>query len=63
VKSGTFSFFRLHPDSPAVPFDDFPADSQPYAVTRILPLRMKTLENLENPLVVLRVDAVAVVAD
>ena len=63
IESRALTGLRFHPDSASVAFDDFLANSQPYAITRILLLRMKVLEDFENPLVALRIDTDAVIAD
>src|SRR5918995_4801286 len=53
---------RLDPDAPAVALDHLLADGQADAGSRVLALVMQALEHHEDALVVLRLDADAVVA-
>src|SRR5215475_11531881 len=58
----TFPGLRRHPDTAAVAFDDFLAQRQPDASPGIFLARMQTLEDPENALEILRLDADAIVA-
>jgi hypothetical protein len=51
-----FSLFRLHPNSPSVPFHDLLAYGQPDPRSWILIHAMESLEDEKNPLCILRVD-------
>src|SRR5208283_1042016 len=61
-KSRALARLRFDPNAPAVAFDDLFADGQPNAGAGILLAGVQALENLENPLGILRLDADAVVA-
>src|SRR6267378_7332782 len=54
---------RADPDTPAVALRDFLADGEPDAGSRVLAHRMQALEEHEDALEVLRLDADAVVGD
>lgn len=63
VKSCSFSLLRFHPDAPAVAFNNALAHRQTYASTGILAASVQALENDENAIGILRIDANAVIAD
>src|SRR2546430_1702399 len=58
---GALARLRLDPDAAAVALDDLLADREPDPRARVLVLPVQPLENDEDPLEVLRVDADAVV--
>src|SRR5947209_2114816 len=62
VKAAPPARFRFGPDAPAVALDHLFADGQPDARTRVLLAVVQALEDQENALGVLRLDADAVVA-
>src|SRR4030095_1203504 len=53
---------RLHPDPPAMPLDDLLADRQTDAGSWVRTAVVQALEDDEDPLKILRLDADAVVA-
>src|SRR4051794_12391700 len=60
-KIGPVTQFGLDPNSSAIVFHDFFADSQPHPVTCVLSPRMEPLENLENQVFVFFGNANAIV--
>ena len=63
IKSAALADIRLDPNPTAMPRDDFAADRQADSRSRISVGSVQPLENLENPLLVFRIDADAVIAD
>ena len=63
VKRRSIPQLRLHPDSPAVPFDDLLADREAHPRPRVLLCRMQLLEDREDLIGVLHVYADAVISD
>ncbi len=59
----TLADLRLDPDATAVPLHDLLAYGQPDTGARIFILSMQSLEHLEQLVVILRIDADAVVLD
>src|SRR5687767_10700860 len=63
IERRSFSGGGLHPNNPAVSFDNLFADRQPNARAGVLIARVESLEQHENALEVLRVNADAIVRD
>jgi hypothetical protein len=62
MEGGTRSRFRLHPHAATVPLHDLLADCQANARAGIFLTAMQALENNEDPVKILLVDANAVIA-
>src|SRR5579884_798506 len=61
VEGASAALFRFHPDAPAVSFDHLLADGQPDPRAGVLLSAVQSLEDQEDAVGVLRVDADAVV--
>jgi len=61
IESGSFFRDGFNPDLSPVSFDDFFADCQPNAGSRILAARMQSLEDHKNTFRILRTDPDAVI--
>src|SRR5882762_2709627 len=62
MKRRPFSFLRLDPDSPAMPFDDLFADGKPDAGSGILVSSVQSLENDKDPVEILLGNADSIIA-
>src|SRR5438046_4660460 len=62
VKRRPFALLGLHPDSPAMPLDDFFANGKPNSRPRILIARVQPLKDDKDTLKVLFWDADAIIA-